>query len=312
VFIQNPFNISFQTAIVFDSIATDGPDNCCDAIWPFGNTYLDLHTQINGQPYVINYLSFPSHETSVPLYSVANPDTGHFVIGIDMTYGNLNVFPFVKDNVTNSFHTLPYQVIGPVSGQRFTLYTTVPVNIETVNSCDQNGGKVIIHNPNSVQSTQIFKNGEPFLSTTDTIISGLESANYQYRWTHIVGQQESIEFGISNSSLEAQFLPTQVNLAIYDPILAMDVDINSPYTSITWDFGDGSPFLNNDINPIHIYQAPGIYTLTVTIVSTDGCIKILTATITVYETTNGIQTLIKQEKKYPYYYGLDGKLIKSD
>lgn len=109
LFLQNTVQSSFETVVAFDTSATNGADNCCDALWPFGNQYLDFHSRIGDQPYVFNYLSFPTEETSVPMWSVANPDTGIFTVGINMYYGNCNTFGFFKDNLTGQFHTSPYQ-----------------------------------------------------------------------------------------------------------------------------------------------------------------------------------------------------------
>lgn len=311
IFLQNPFSSRFTTFIGFDSTTTTGVDVCCDAVWPFGNSYLDLNSQINNEPFIFNYLPIPTQETFVPLYSTANPDTGAFTIGIDMRYGDtLNTFGFFKDNNTNQFHLPPYQTHGPVSGQRFTFYTTAPVSIEVINGCDYNGGNIIIHNPNNIQSAQIYKNNEPFIVTNDTIISGLESAIYQYKWTHPVGQEQTIEFSIDNTYLNAELFIPYTTLSILDPIIAPEVYVQY-YSEIIWNFGDGTPFVNNDTNPIHIYEYPGIYTLSVTIISVDGCIKTLTREIIIYQTTN-IDIILKNNKIYPLYYGLDGRLMKSN
>ena len=136
LFLENPVQSSFETVVAFDTSATAGADNCCDAIWPFGNQYLDFHSRIGDQPYVFNYLPFPTEETSVPMWSVANPDTGIFTVGINMYYGNSNTFGFFRDNTTGEFHTSPYQAQAPVTGQRFTFYSTAPVSIETISSCN--------------------------------------------------------------------------------------------------------------------------------------------------------------------------------
>ena len=322
LFLENPVQNSFETLVAFDTSATTGVDNNIvlfdsdgdsffvgDAIWPFGNQYLDFHSRIGDQPYIFNYLPFPTEETSVPMWSVANPDTGIFTVGINMYYGNSNTFGFFRDNMTGEFHTSPYQAQAPVTGQRFTLYTTAPVSIETISSCDYNGGQAIIHNRNNIQSSKIYKNGELLLETSDTIITGLESGNYEYRWIHPVGQEQIIDFGISNTSIDVTFQIPFTNVLIFDAYIIPELIIQeSQYSEIIWNFGDGT-FLYNDVNPVHQYQNPGIYTLIVTILSNTGCVKVFTQEITVIDPTS-IEKIKRRNKKYSYTYGIDGKLLK--
>ncbi|MFM2135233.1 MAG: hypothetical protein RL021_633 [Bacteroidota bacterium] len=51
-------------------------------------------------------------------------------------------------------------------------------------------------------------------------------------------------------------------------------------TGYYWNFGDG--FTSVQQNPSHVYAAPGNYTMTLTVVSADGCSDTATATTTVY------------------------------
>ena len=77
---------------------------------------------------------------------------------------------------------------------------------------------------------------------------------------------------------------------------------------VLWDFGDGTT-LYNDINPVHYYPEPGIYTLRA-IVSEGQCSKIFESQITV-ENINGIQAINKlQYRPTSNFYSIDGKLVK--
>ncbi len=53
-------------------------------------------------------------------------------------------------------------------------------------------------------------------------------------------------------------------------------------SSYSWDFGDGSP-LDNSQNPNHTYLLPGIYTVTLSVESTGGCISTVSQDIYVFE-----------------------------
>lgn len=51
--------------------------------------------------------------------------------------------------------------------------------------------------------------------------------------------------------------------------------------SYTWNFGDGSP-VNNQQTPVHTYANPGLFTVTLTVVSDSGCVDQVVKTIQVY------------------------------
>ncbi|MFK5856549.1 MAG: PKD domain-containing protein, partial [Bacteroidota bacterium] len=55
--------------------------------------------------------------------------------------------------------------------------------------------------------------------------------------------------------------------------------------SITWDFGDPTSGSNNtstDLDPWHIFTSPGLYTVTATMILTDGSTEVSTVDITIY------------------------------
>jgi gliding motility-associated-like protein len=51
-------------------------------------------------------------------------------------------------------------------------------------------------------------------------------------------------------------------------------DPNVPVVYWMWDFGDGST--SSLHSPVHQYQSPGVYTITLTMESEDGCIRVMT------------------------------------
>src|SRR5690606_28333704 len=63
-----------------------------------------------------------------------------------------------------------------------------------------------------------------------------------------------------------------------------------PYTSISWDFGDGSPTVLSP-NPTHSFTTYGIYTVCVTVTKACGS---NTTCKTLYVTPNGIEDLNQQ------------------
>ena len=75
----------------------------------------------------------------------------------------------------------------------------------------------------------------------------------------------------------------------YDGCFPILVNFNnltpvSQVGTLTWDFGDGSTAANNS-NPAHVYTAPGVFDVNLTVVSPDGCTSDTTivAFITTYD-----------------------------
>ena len=57
-----------------------------------------------------------------------------------------------------------------------------------------------------------------------------------------------------------------------DPTLVTFADNSIEADSLIWDFGDGSPLVYNELNPIHQFATPGIYTVTLTVFNElNGC-----------------------------------------
>ena len=67
------------------------------------------------------------------------------------------------------------------------------------------------------------------------------------------------------------FLPTQTK-CVNEPVQFFDNTVSfTTIAKIYWDFGDGSNIDSINTNPIHIYTAPGNYTVTQKVKAADGC-----------------------------------------
>jgi hypothetical protein len=116
---------------------------------------------------------------------------------------------------------------------------------------------------------------------------------------------------VSNILFNDELVVPYVLLPIQDPYIIPTLIGASPYDEISWNFGDGTPIIYNDVNPVHGYTQAGMYILELTIVR-DGCSKTLQQMITIYNPL-GIQQIypiIPSYKQSQYYYGIDGKLIR--
>lgn len=117
--------------------------------------------------------------------------------------------------------------------------------------------------------THIFNNSGTYTVTlTSTSATGCIS-NVQH--DVVVAPPPVVAFIINSG--------TCVNTAIaFEPDSSV-MDLSN-IVSYNWNFGDGSP-ASNVQTPVHVYNAPGIYQVTLTVVNTDGCINSVTQSITV-------------------------------
>jgi hypothetical protein len=300
---------SYETIVAFDSIATDGSDNCCDAP-TFGgpNQVFGLHTKINNNYYLFNFLSKLTYERSVPLYTFANPDTGEFTLDVVDTFGYETTILSVSDSLfPDQRFNFPYTTVGPITGQRFTLHTTAPVKINITNGCESDsGGTVIIQNSNNRWAEELYYNGQMIQDVSDTIITNLVSGSYQYKWYNQTGNQV-INFEVNNNPFDFDLILPFNYLLIQDPGIIPEVLITGDYDQIVWDFGDGS-LRYDDINPVHYYSEVGQYILSVTVTSGE-CSKTIHEMITT-DNVFGFPNIKSKKNDYPFYYGLDGRLHK--
>jgi hypothetical protein len=89
---------------------------------------------------------------------------------------------------------------------------------------------------------------------------------------------------------DAGFTPSSTDLELIDG--AADIsftDASSGGTQYFWDFGDGA--VSFDQNPTHTYTTVGLYTVSQTVTSADGCIATALEDILVEATTTNVSTV---------------------
>ena len=307
--ITNNFGISHQSIIAFDSIGTDGADNCCDAPFLQGQSNLYLVTKIGNIRYSITVWDRLVDDKSVELYTFANPDTGLFVIEIEDTLGYERTITSISDSVfPDQRFSFPYTCQGPITGNRFTFHTSAPVKIDVINGCESDsGGTIIIHNPNDKWAQELILDGDFIQNIDDTIITNLQSGSYQYKWYNQTGEQ-TIDFEVNNNPFDFDLLLPNNYVWIDDPGIIPQVFITGNYDQIMWNFGDGSELRYDDLNPVYYYTEVGQYTLSVTITS-GNCSKTIQEVITV-DDVFGFPNIKSKKNDYLFYYGLDGRLHK--
>jgi len=185
--------------------------------------------------------------------------------------------------------------------------------VDVISGCEV--GYVIINNDETSGSYELTSYNDPSIyyilpSSTDTIFN-LPNGDYLLTLNDSIIEQ--VQFSVSNTIFNDELVVPYILLAIQDPYIIPYLIVASPYDEISWNFGDGTPILYNDVNPVHGYTQEGIYTLELTIVR-NGCSKTLQQMITIYNPL-GIQQIypiIPSSKQSKYYYGIDGRLIRVD
>lgn len=181
------------------------------------------------------------------------------------------------------------------------------LQLEIVDNCSS--GYVVINNDESPVGYTMIHNGVDILcilpTTTDTIFD-LPSGEYILRSNGEA--REQVSFTISNTVIDATLHIPYTSVCIGDSYITPILNIYSSYNDVYWDFGDGN-ILYSDINPVHYYTQPGIYTLKA-IVNEGQCSKIFESKIVV-ENINGIQATNRlQYRTTSNYYNVEGKVVK--
>ena len=308
-YVEKPVLLYTSTFISFSDSCTELADNCCDAV-TFGPAPLNtVTTTIGNNSYYFNCFPKSTQDRIIPLNINISPDTGLFIIGVDLDFGDL--IYVLLDTQNPGYHQMPYICQGPVSNDRFSILFEYPLSVNVIGGCEL--GYVIIDNDETSVSYELTDYYDPTISyilppTTDTIFN---LSNGDYLLTLNDSIIEQIQFSVANTIFNDELIVPYVLLPIQDPYIVPYLIVASPYDEISWNFGDGTPILYNDVNPVHGYTETGIYTLELTIVR-DGCSKTLQQMITIYNPL-GIQQIypiIPSYKQSQYYYGIDGKLIK--
>lgn len=99
--------------------------------------------------------------------------------------------------------------------------------------------------------------------------------------------------GISTASAQVNVstVSAEFNASVVtgpSPLNVQFINASSTNTSsVNWNFGDSSGSTDN--NPLHTFNNPGVYTITLTAQSTEGCLDTYTLTVTVLSENSSIQ-----------------------
>ena len=160
-----------------------------------------------------------------------------------------------------------------------TPLTAISATSSNVEDC-QNHILRIVWNAVTKNMAVSFDN-QPRVNATYDFVTNVFGGNNLVYWgfTGATGGQNNLQKFCTQLTPSFHFLPNQTK-CVNEPITFYDstVSFTNPVTRV-WDFGDGSPVVNNVVNPTHIYSTGGDFTVVLTVTSLDGCQEVFTQTV---------------------------------
>ncbi|MEZ5173156.1 MAG: T9SS type A sorting domain-containing protein [Bacteroidia bacterium] len=177
---------------------------------------------------------------------------------------------------------------------RFRLHLRAPLAVTATAACaGQASGKMLMNNPNSSSvvvevkdnANNVVATTEPF--TGEKLIENLVAGAYIVNFSYTNGDAATLATEIGTGSIFAapSFIASSESVSIEDAIIEFQATAPGA-TEFEWNFGDGTT-VSNDLNPVHAYMQPGVYTVTFT-ARNGGCESVQTMNITVSAASTGI------------------------
>jgi len=307
--IENEFDQSSETIIAFKDGATESYDLGIDGNRLPGNTSIALYTMVGEAQIAFNYFSPLTAERIVPLKALNVLGGVSSITMNQFDNFDASTVVYLEDVVNGVFHNLTanptYTFSNGVvvdSTDRFRIHFRAPISLQATSDCSGMGlGKMILDNPNNTSVVaEVFNSSDLSVSTTEAfgsstgngqvVIENLFADNYRVSLIYADGSTTSKQAVIADGGMPvaASFQSSANNVSIADAIVEFQA-IAPGATSVSWNFGDGTELVG-DMNPVHAYMAPGVYTVTFTALN-GGCGSEATTTITVTANSTGIANL---------------------
>ncbi len=209
---------------------------------------------------------------------VAGPGVEGFETCGNVMYRNwttvgLNLFPYIGQNITIEFLTADCSLGGHFGYAYIDAYCS-SLDIETAYCIGSNAAELTA----PIGFEYLWSTGE----TSQSIIlqNPQQGAVYTCVLTSVNGCQVTVSATIAFDDPIADF--TLVD-ACFDNAVFNDTSqtLSSNFTIFSWDFGDGGT--SDEKDPVHVFPAPGTYTVSFTLSNALGCSRSVTKTVTVYE-----------------------------
>jgi PKD repeat protein len=286
--------VGAEALVAFIDDATDGVDNSYDALRLQGNADLSLYTFNGDLEYAIQAWPTLTNQRVIDLGAV-NTAAGTSTIAMNL-FENFDptTVVYLEDTELGVFHNLTqdnsyeFENSG-LNGDavRFRLHFRAPIGVSSVMDCSgTESGKILVGNPNTTPvavelknaSNEVVATAAPFVGEHEFV--NLASGNYSLAMTYTDGGSVNRTTAVENNGMTtpASFIASATTVSIADAIIEFQGTAQGA-SEYTWDFGDGT-IVTGDLNPVHAYNALGVYTVTFTAMN-NGCGSSATTTITV-------------------------------
>jgi gliding motility-associated-like protein len=233
----------------------------------------------------IGYLKASPNGTRL---AIAHNQNGSEAGGSAFATGSIELYDFdvasgvVSNAVVALPNVQPYGVEFSSSSEK--LYATYRVATESnlelsqfdLLSSNVSNSKTVIYNVvSTLFALQLAPNNKIYCSTTSSVLGVINDPEANGVLCNYVHAGQPLAFG----TLARQGLPPFITSFFFTPAIQLEnacVGQNTTFqfnssqniTSATWDFGDGQS--STELSPTHVYAAAGNYTVTVTVIGTNG------------------------------------------
>jgi len=170
-------------------------------------------------------------------------------------------------------------IINHLSANTLTPLAQISATNPNVEDC-QNHTLRIVWNA-VTKNMAVFFDNQPRVDATNDIVNNIFGGNNLVYWgfTGATGGLSNLQKFCTQLSPSFHFLPNQKK-CVNEPITFYDstISFTNPVT-LVWNFGDGSPVVNNVINPVHTYTIGGDYPVVLTVTSLDGCQEVFNQSV---------------------------------
>lgn len=298
--LKNQIQFTYDVLIGFSELGTEGVDFGFDSPYLPSSSILEFYTLIGSNPYTTQLLPTLTSTRVVSLGTVMADSGLHTFELVRFDNFDSSVRVYLEDSLTGYFHNLnstPYTFLNDQSytGVRFRLHFYAPVVLTSTGTCrGENNATIRVNNPNdSISVTLTNDHGVVSQSPTfigeyvfENLTSGLYNIDIYLDSLDSVTQYVLIE---EYEIIQSSFTSSAVTVPIEDAIIEFSANIEGS-NQFSWDFGDSTSEVTETLTPVHVFEQPGIYTVTLTSTNVD-CQSVVSLLITITDVSTSILDL---------------------
>ncbi len=309
------------TTIAFDAQATNQFDVDKDANKLPGRLVQPMiASKVGNDKYSINTLESISTNPTVDVEFMAGTNGNFTITADDLSTFDPTVMVYLEDKITkgawkNLRQSNTYSFSGNVadSEDRFVLHFTPAAYINTEDAVCEKGGVISMEQEGDVKWMVEVKNtatqaiaakAQPLNATNALTLNNIPVGTYDIVLTSSNGYVATKTVTINGTNAIVAHYTSSSTAPTVNQTVAFNSFVNQAAT-LSWNFGDGST--STIANPNHIYTTPGIYTVVLKAINSDGCEATFAQTITVADVT-GIGNVNTTGKEISMYVNSEKNL----